>query len=156
MIDQTHKRNVLCTVALAANLLFIWGNSLLPGEASAALSQFVKDILSMFLPEGPAEDSGDGLLRKLAHFAEFACLGWLLSCMTGMHLKTILRSVTLSLVCGFTAACIDEALQHLSPGRAPRFTDVLIDTAGVAVGIGILWLGYRISKRKKQKFFGGK
>jgi len=98
---------------------------------------------------------GTGLLRKLAHFAEFCTLGACLSCLTGMRLKTLMGSVTLSLACGSAAACVDEALQHLSPGRGPRLTDVGIDTAGVAVGITLLWIGYNIYQKTKNKS-GGK
>lgn len=152
----TKKYRSLCLTLLIANLVFIWGNSLLPGHVSAALSQWVKDLLTSLFGGAPDREEGHGLLRKLAHFAEFAGLGIWLSWLAGMHLKTLMRSVTLSLACGFTAACVDEAIQLLTPDRGPRFTDVLIDTAGVAVGIGLLWLAVRIYQKKKTKIFGGK
>lgn len=136
---------------LAANILFIWGNSLLPGEISGAISQWVKDVLSAILGGDPSDSGGHGLLRKLGHFTEFACLGWLLGWLTGMCLPKISRSVTLSVVCGFTVGCIDELIQNFVPERGPRFTDVLIDTAGAATGIILLWIGYTVRKRRKQK-----
>lgn len=152
MIGRSKKRMTLCTILLTLNLLFIWGNSLMPASVSGAISQWVRDLIG-FLFEGDEGGGGDGVLRKLAHFSEFCCLGLCLSWLTGMWAKTIWRSVTPSLACGFTAACIDEALQHLSPGRAPRLTDVGIDTAGIAVGITLLWTGYHIYKKHKK--FGG-
>ena len=42
----TDKRLRLCTALLIANLVFIWGNSLLPGEISGAFSDWVKSVLS--------------------------------------------------------------------------------------------------------------
>lgn len=149
MIGCTVRRRNLCLALLIANLLFIWGNSLLPGHVSAALSQWVRGVLSKLFGGLPDSGGGHGLLRKLAHFAEFAGLGLWLSWLTGMHRKTIFGSVTLSLACGFAAACADEAIQLLTPDRGPRFTDVLIDTAGVAVGIGVLWVCVRIYQKKK-------
>ena len=155
MIGYSVKRRNICLALLVANLLFIWGNSMLPGEASAALSLWVKGILSALFGGMPDSGGGHGLLRKLAHFTEFVGLGIWLSWLTGMYRKTILRSVTLSLACGFTAACVDESIQLITPDRGPRFTDVLIDTAGVAVGIVLLWLAYEIVINKKSKTKNG-
>ena len=151
MIGYSRKRRNICLVLLIANLLFIWGNSLLPGEASEALSLWVKGMISALFGGMPDSGGGHGLLRKLAHFAEFAGLGLWLSWLTGMYRTTILRSATLSLACGFTAACVDESIQLLTPDRSPRFTDVLIDTAGVAVGIALLWLTFKLLQQKRKQ-----
>ena len=147
---KTTSRLRLATALLVANILFIWGNSLLPGEISGAISRWVKDLLSAILGGDPSNEGGHGLLRKLGHFTEFACLGVLLSWLTGMCLPKISRSVMLSAACGFTVGCIDEGIQNLVPDRGPGFTDVLIDTAGAAAGIALLWIGYTI-RRKQQK-----
>lgn len=155
MIGYTKGRMGLCVTLLTLNLLFIWGNSLMPASVSSAFSKWVRDLISMIFTGDATGDTGSGLLRKLAHFAEFCCLGLCLSWLTGMRLNTLKKSVTLSLACGFAAACADEALQLLSPGRGPRVTDVGIDTAGVAVGITLLWTGYNIYQRTKNHF-GGK
>ena len=72
---RTEKRLRLCYTLLILNLCFIWGNSLLPGELSGAFSNWVKDILAALLPGDGESVGGGGLLRKLAHFTEFACLG---------------------------------------------------------------------------------
>ena len=42
---RTQKRLVLCCILLAMNLSVIWGNSLLPGELSGALSQWLRNLL---------------------------------------------------------------------------------------------------------------
>lgn len=157
MIRRTDSRMRLCSTFLVLNLVFIWGNSLLPASVSGTLSQWVRDLIGWLFPGGQGAGQGDGLLRKLAHFAEFCSLGILLSCLSGMNTPKLWKSVTLSLACGFTAACVDEALQHLAPGRAPGSTDVMLDTAGVAVGIILLWAGYKIRQKNKTiKTFGGK
>jgi VanZ family protein len=55
------------------------------------------------------------------------------------------------LLCGATAACIDETIQIFSPGRYCSIVDVGIDTSGVLTGIIVLFLGYAVYKRIFQK-----
>ena len=48
---RTKKRMTLCWALTAVCLAFIWGNSLLPGEISGAISDQVEHVLEMLLPE---------------------------------------------------------------------------------------------------------
>lgn len=142
---RTDKRLRLCIVLLLINVLFIWGNSCLPGSVSGAISRWLKNVLSFLFSGGSSNsDTGHGLLRKLAHFTEFACLGALLAWLLGM----LRRKLFWALPCGFLIACADETIQRFVPDRGPAFKDVLIDTSGVLVGIGLLFLGYTICKKK--------
>ena len=155
MIKKTKKRQVLCTILLCCNLAFIWGNSLLPGELSGALSDLVKDglkwLTELFRGPRPEKPSGGGgLLRTLAHFTEFACLGLCLSWLVRMHFRKTLHHLLIPLLAGFTAACIDETIQIFVPLRGPAIKDVGIDTAGVTVGIVLITL-IRTIKNKKSK-----
>ena len=119
------------TALLMVNLAVIWGNSLLPGEISGAISGFVRDLIAMLLPGDGAPGEGHGLLRKLAHFTEFASLGAILTWLTVL----LNKPAPLALAAGFAAACIDETIQMFVPDRGPAFTDVLIDTSGVLTGL---------------------
>ena len=143
---RTEKRLRLCGVLLCMTLVFIWGNSLLPGEVSQAFSDWVKDLLNRLLPGG-GEDSllgGGGLLRKIAHFTEFAALGTLLGWLFGMLRKGKLQPI----MWGMAAACVDETIQFFVPGRAPGLKDVAIDTAGVLTGFVLLLIGHTLIKKK--------
>ena len=146
-MERTVPKIRLCAALLAVNIVFIWGNSLLPGSVSAAFSGWVKHLLTTIFPvvsEDP--ESGHGLLRKLAHFTEFACLGTLLAwCMAMLQ-----KPWKLALLCGFLVASVDETIQRFVPDRGPSFVDVMIDTAGVLLGIGILTAGYAIYKKKNK------
>lgn len=144
------NRKRLATALICANLLFIWGNSLLPASVSGAFSQWVKDLLDILVGGDGLPSEGDGLLRKLAHFLEFTSLGLLLGWRFFMSRPN--SWILPALLLGVSAACVDELLQHFSPGRAPRFTDVGIDALGVALGIGLLVLGKYI--RNKQSTGG--
>jgi VanZ family protein len=72
----------------------------------------------------------DLVLRKLAHAAEFAVLGALL--------LRALREELPALAAGIAYAVTDELHQHFVPGRLGSPVDVLIDSAGVAIGVA-LW-----------------
>ena len=141
---RSDRRLRLCRVLLVLTLAFIWGNSLMPGEVSGAISNWVKDLLAKFLPLGPEEDDGGGhLIRKLAHFTEFAALGATMGWLFGMLKKGKLRPF----VCGVLAASIDETIQRFVPDRGPSVWDVLLDSCGVLTGILLLYLGHTYYKK---------
>ena len=146
---RTEKRLRLCILLLILILAFIWGNSLLPGRVSGALSDWVKDMLSMLFPGDKPASTGGGLLRKIAHLSEFTALGMCLCWLTGMLKKHPL----LALLSGMAAACVDETIQRFVPDRGPSILDVGIDTCGVILGILILLTGHAIMRKQK---FGGK
>ena len=141
---RTDRRIRLCTALLVCNLIFIWGNSLLPGEVSEAFSNWVKDILAMLFTQGPEKPTSGGLLRKLAHFTEFTVLGMLLCWRFGMQGK----NWKAALCAGIAAACIDETIQMFVPGRGPGIRDVCIDSLGVVTGIVLLLLGHTYFKKR--------
>ena len=144
---RTEKRVYLCLTLLILNLLFIWGNSLMPGEVSKAISMWVKDLLFHLTPGAGNPQMGHGLLRKIAHFTEFGCLGFLFCWLISMLGKRPWHSLIYSVL----AACIDEGIQCFVPDRGPGLRDVLIDTAGAALGILLLLAGYAIYKKRKEK-----
>lgn len=145
-MTRTKGRMGLCVTLLILNLLFIWGNSLMPGSVSAAISGRIKDLMAFLFPFASEQiGGGHGLLRKLAHFTEFACLGaclcWLVSMLGHRPLYSIL--------CGFPVACLDELIQRFIPDRGPSLWDVLIDTAGVCLGMALLLAGNAIYQKRK-------
>jgi VanZ family protein len=78
-------------------------------------------------------DLGTGLgvwdltLRKLAHALEFAVLGLLLA--------RAIRHDAVALAGGIAYGIGDEVHQHFVPGRVGSPLDVLLDAAGVALGV---------------------
>ena len=148
---RTKPRLRLCGVLLALNLAFIWGNSLLPVEASQAFSDWVKSLLLQIAqPEGPVSQ-GSGILRKIAHFTEFMTLGLLLGWGLGMLKKQPLWGIAP----GCFAAIADETIQIFIPGRGPGLADVILDTAGTTAGIFLLILGHALFQRTKQYYLSG-
>ena len=45
-MERTQKKLRICTFLLVLNIGIIWGNSLLPGSVSGAISGFVRDVLA--------------------------------------------------------------------------------------------------------------
>lgn len=142
---RSKNRLRLCTVLILLILVFIWGNSLMPAEISHAFSQWVKGFLAPFTASDSliVEEDSD-LVRKLAHFAEFAALGFCLAWRGGMLGKAQKQTFCF----GMVAAAIDETIQCFVPDRGPRVTDVLLDSSGVLTGMLLLYFGHTLLKKR--------
>lgn len=146
------KYRKLCIALLTANVLFIWGNSLLTAPISAAFSRFVGKLLGqVFGLSGAASGSGHGLLRKIAHVTEFACLGMCLRWFASMEYPSRLQRIGIPLVAGILVACVDETIQIFVPGRGPGLKDVMIDTLGLTLGVVIISLIYYFNHKKTEE-----
>ena len=151
-MKKTNFRLRLCITLLVLNLVFIWGNSLFPAQASAAISGWIWELLGDFTGGDmtPGGAVGDGPLRKAAHFIEFAGLGMVLlwiMVLTG-------KQRFLAFAGGFGVACVDETIQMFVPGRGPAIGDVLLDSAGVLTGL-LLFLLIRHLRRNQSLPNGG-
>ena len=113
--------------------LTIWGLSLRSAGASSDQSN------ALALPlAGAADAKGEWLsiimtiVRKLAHFGEFAVLGLL------WGIYSLRRPLKWAWLYGLPVAITDELLQYLSPGRAPGFGDVALDYCGYFCGFALV------------------
>ena len=101
----------------------------LPVVAWAALIFALSSIPDL----GTGLGTWDLVLRKLAHAAEFAVLGGLLS--------RALGDARVAFALGVGYAVTDEVHQHFVAGRIGAPLDVAIDAAGVALGV-LFWRRY--------------
>lgn len=141
------KKNSFWRVALPVGIAlwtaFIWSCSLkTAAESTADSSRVAAWLMGLFGWETQPEWL-TLVIRKTAHFAEFALLGAL----WGGCSRTYARRLWLW---GLPVGAVDECLQFLSPGRAPMLMDVGIDTVGSLCGVGVVWLFAHL-RRKKQK-----
>lgn len=148
------KTKTILTISIFMTVLFIWGNSILPGTVSSEISNqvlgFIKNMLDI-VPMPQEENSSFINIRKLAHFLEFMLLGLELSyfflAKTRLHLSTVL-------LCGFMTALIDETIQMFSAGRGPMVGDIWIDIAGFGFGFIVVvciekfWNAFKRYKNK--------
>ena len=154
-------------MCIVLTLLFIWVNSLLPGDVSTLESGWAEKLLWPILDriyDGTlqswiealagvlpgrlsmavfrfARDLGERLpyiwpsvlVRKAAHFTEYALLGFLLGlkCVRQDGRSRFLLPAGLCLA----AALIDESIQLFVDGRAGQLRDVCIDLGGATMGL---------------------
>lgn len=144
---RTDRRLRACKALLIAELCFIWGNSLMPGEISGAISDWVGSILRLLFEQGQEEVSSGFPLRKLAHFTEFAALGMTLRWLFGM----LQKNPKFALIFGVAAASVDETIQIFVPDRGPSVQDVAIDSCGVLTGMILLTLGHSYYRKRKNR-----
>lgn len=109
-------------------------------DESTEKSNFFVQILES-LPIS-LRDNLSFIVRKAAHFSIYALLGFLVSGVFSGKQKFYTISVC------FLYACTDEIHQYFVVGRACRFQDVMIDTAGSFFGILIFMLIYRLLRKK--------
>ena len=119
-------------------LCVIWGHSMMPAEDSGNESNFLSEWLMQYLPW-----MNDYVIRKVAHFAEYAVLGGLVFGAFSQRGRT---AVIETVFAGFLAAFLDETIQLFSPGRSGQISDVWLDLAGFC----LLQLVLRLALRKKE------
>ncbi|MBO5113725.1 MAG: VanZ family protein [Lachnospiraceae bacterium] len=94
-------------------------------------------------------DDAEAIVRKMAHFTEYMAVGFLsfgIAVIWMQRIKAGIVAVTLQV---FLSAGLDEIHQYFVPGRYASFRDVLIDTAGGIAGIMMVFLMYKIRKRRR-------
>ena len=178
------KGKTVLLVLVALMLAFIWGHSLMSVEQSGAESlQIVEMLKGVFsrvcglLGIGGAVEAvwiTDHLVRKTAHFVEFAVLGGLLCLVCKVCMVTggesgvgksgdksggksggeptksgVVRAVCACLL-GLLAAFLDETLQLFS-GRGSMVADVWLDFAGVVCGVAAVAAGMWIWEKGMKK-----
>ena len=148
-------------------MLFIFVQSAMPGHLSGAESSVIAHFIASIT--GWNEEILSIVVRKAAHFTEYLILGICLSGnMRDLREKNIsdgavaaegavstdepaLNYLLAAWAAGTLYAMTDELHQFLVPDRVCSFTDVCIDSAGVACGVLIYCLCTRKDPRKKRK-----
>ena len=140
---------IIDILLLIITLAFIWLSSLESASESAEKSEglliAIAPILELFLS---ADRINEHMIRKLAHFIEFALLGGELILLCVIDRRTRPQQVINCLSASLAVAVIDEALQLLSD-RDPQITDVLLDFSGAVFGILFVLLIPRTSAHEK-------
>lgn len=128
-------------------LLFIWGNSVLPSGESSRMSGYVTKLLTPLLEVFTGRGNvTEHIVRKLAHFTEYAFFGlWL-----ALWAEADERKALWPLLAGFITAFLDETIQIFT-GRGPSVKDVWIDVFGITAGIGLIHLILKISGYYKNR-----
>lgn len=130
------KRKRIYGTVFVLTLCFIWGNSMIGAEVSGAISHFIADILG---GEGGSTAEGHFLLRKAAHFSEYAALGVATLLFYGTLTADRTKKYLSAALTGVSVPLIDETIQIFS-GRGSALTDVWIDISGFTFGTVLISL----------------
>jgi VanZ family protein len=109
-------------------------------------------MINSVLPGSPVTEF---MVRKAAHFLEYALLGLVALITLRAYTGRIRAYVTAPLFYGLLAAVADETLQLHIPGRSGQLTDVWIDFAGFVFGAvaGVLIILFVINRFRAGKRF---
>jgi VanZ family protein len=155
---------ILSLLLVIAVMVMIYCFSAQTGAESGAMSGKITTwVLNLVIPDfanfAPEKQeairSTVGLIvRKLAHFSEYALLGFSLM----LHIAQIQKKISVRLpwlwawAVGTIYAASDEFHQGFVAGRGPSVRDVMIDSAGVIAGtMLLLWILLR--KKKDSEIF---
>ena len=139
-------------VVILVYICFIYGNSLTPATISSQESGFLLDKFRGVMISLGWEHLWltEHIIRKTAHFAEYAVLGGLMvkACGENGRYRIFNRDV---LTMFFMVPFVDETIQLFVAGRSGQISDVWLDMSGAAAGMMITAGVLCCLRRKKEK-----
>ena len=163
MTKEKYKTiRIILTIFTILTVAVIWGHSVMPRGASTQESVFFKDMVDDLLHAMSGNtllEISEALLRKSAHFIEYAVLGSELSLLFVLYglkkdetrnVKTIFIGHIMQLfIVSVLVAMIDETIQYFS-GRYSSLFDVWLDLAGVTFAAIVFFIIVSIKAKKRQ------
>ncbi len=120
-----------------------------PAVISAGESGFFLTFFAKILPGIFGGESGEFILRKMAHGTEYLILGLLSATDQWQVGKRQFRDLISVLYFGLGIAFIDETIQLFVKGRSGEVRDIWIDFAGVCIGTLLVHIiGKLLCKRR--------
>ena len=153
--SRTKLKAVLRFIPMVIMMVIIFFFSTMQGDESSETSGvFLKALTE--LVEGISKKALDTetlgalhiIIRKLAHFTEYAMLGVAIMYAIWYKWNSHRFPYLLPELIAMAYATTDEIHQYFVPGRYGTWSDVLIDSCGAAFGI---LLYYLVWKRKTEK-----
>lgn len=151
MMKKNIKRVVFIIIALCwMGVIFYFSSQTgtTSSRFSGRITQWVVDIFfpkfSTFSQEEQASilKNASFLIRKLAHYSEYAILGFFLFSAVWVFTSNQKIVFLISGVVGILYAISDEFHQSFVSGRTPMIKDIFIDSIGLCsmlLFLGILW-----------------
>lgn len=152
-----NKSKIPAVIFLILTVLWcsvIWSFSLKNAERSKNESNRVGELISETVERvfGEKVTLIPIVIRKAAHFAEFAVLGALLY-MTVHYfgIRRVKTSYAIVAPASLAVAATDEFLQLFSEGRSAQISDVLLDVTGAMFALSVCVCIYCIAKDKRKR-----
>ncbi len=141
---------MLIITALCISFAFI--HSFMPADVSSqessAVLVFFQNLFNIF---GISAELTDHIVRKTAHFVEFAIIGaMMMNTAYSFNKSRPYKYYFTIMFSGLMTAVVDETIQLNVPGRAGMVTDVLLDFSGVITGSLIMLIILSIYKKLRK------
>jgi len=164
MTSKLKRMAVSIVAALLLMFLYsiIFSFSAQDGEQSGSLSHMISEKCVAFLNslsggewtqsfmQGLA-DYFEHPIRKIAHFAEYACMGVLVYCVWRPWMVRGKRLFLVVALWVFVSGSADEIHQLFVPDRWGSFADVLLDTCGGTFGLLLCVFAERIYHKIRRR-----
>ena len=145
-----NTKKTAAIIIISVLIAFIWGHSAMSRSVSKAESlavgNFLGPFLELFVGKGNVTDH---LVRKLAHFTEYAALGGALAYLLHVDGKRSFFQISYAALCAMAVAVVDEGIQLFADGRGAQVQDVLLDTGGAIFGLAFFLAVFAITVRIK-------
>ena len=158
MKSQNNRRKIFAWLGVAAWMVVIFlfsaQNDTQSGDTSGVIVRWFLSLIypgfESFSPERHLAllEVWHTIIRKCAHFTEYAVLAMLVS--NALRLAGKFRW-KLPVIISAAYAVTDEIHQYFVPGRACRLLDVTIDTSGAAFGTAVFALGIFLLNKRHRK-----
>lgn len=161
-ISKINIIRAILIILLLATFVRIFCFSNQNGTQSSGVSRKVTEIVTsnmkkvQNMPKNEKElflEHTEKIIRKLAHFSIYTVVGLLMMSLMSTYKLKQSKRIWISLIVGVLYASSDEIHQYFVPGRSARVFDVMIDSAGVFLGICIvifvLWIARKVMERKR-------
>lgn len=143
-----NKKRIFFIILTIACIAFIWTNSAMDANESSSLSggvlEFVNGIIMKF---GIKREFSEVLIRKTAHFAEYAVLAALITVDFKLFDVNMKKHGFMVLFMGLLTAAVDETIQLFPVGRTSSVVDVWIDFFGVCTGFIIVLILHKVMRK---------
>ncbi len=164
--SENTKRTIrlIISVIILLTVLIIWGHSFMTPEMSTEESSFVKEIVEAVVQSVSNNEAftiPEIVIRKSAHFIEYAILGLELAILIAITIKEpladdkkrglikrIFSFYPTAFIFSLFVASVDETIQYFT-GRYSSFWDVLLDMTGASFSIGIFLLLCSLIRKKR-------
>lgn len=92
------------------------------------------------------------VVRKGAHFSIYALLGIFIFLLSAEYNFSMKKCIAVAITASFAYACSDEFHQTFVSGRSGELRDIMIDTAGAAVGcLIVIFIKYIVRKVRNRR-----
>lgn len=99
----------------------------------------------------PELTAGEWATRKGAHVGEFFVLTVLLFRSVWKYLnERPFETFVMTGMLAYTYAVLDEIHQYFVPLRQSKMSDVLIDMAGIFLGLSLIWILWKVSCKREE------